>query len=109
MDRLMTTLEKSNPPGSYVRDALGRGMVIAHRVGVNPYKYGFVGGSDIHNGLSASAENAFAGSNEGLSPDRLPDRETAAARIGPFISGDIPADKKRRSEEQTSELQSLMR
>src|SRR3546814_2137468 len=70
MDRLMTTLEKSNPPGSYVRDALGRGMVIAHRVGVNPYKYGIVGGSDIHKGLSASAENAFAGSNEGVSTDR---------------------------------------
>src|SRR3546814_9923240 len=27
MDRLMTTLEKSNPPGSYVRDALGRGKI----------------------------------------------------------------------------------
>src|SRR3546814_7218615 len=70
-------------------------MVIANWLGVNPYKNVFVGGSDIHIGLSATDENVFARRNEGLSPDRHPDRETAAARIGPVISGDITADKKR--------------
>lgn len=48
--------------GNYVREGLGRGMVIAQRAGgVNPFKYGFVGGSDYHNGLSDSGENAYAG------------------------------------------------
>jgi hypothetical protein len=49
----------SKPQGSYVRDALGRGMEIAQRAGgVNPFKYGFVGASDIHTGLSDSSESA---------------------------------------------------
>lgn len=47
--------------GSYVRDALGRGMEIAQRTGgVNPFRYGFVGGSDLHTGLSESSEGAQA-------------------------------------------------
>jgi hypothetical protein len=51
----------SKLPGSYVRDALGRGMEIAQRAGdVNPFKYGFVGASDIHTGLSESSEHAQA-------------------------------------------------
>lgn len=54
--------EENKPGGSYVRDALGRGLSISQRTGgSNPYKYGFVGGSDFHNGLSDSAESAYAG------------------------------------------------
>lgn len=50
------------PAGGYVRDALGRGMKIAQSAGgVNPFKYGFAGGSDFHNGLSDTAENAYSG------------------------------------------------
>lgn len=53
---------KAPPQGSYIRGALGRGMQIAqHAGGVNPYRYGFAGGSDFHNALSDSAENAYAG------------------------------------------------
>jgi hypothetical protein len=55
------TGNSSKQPGSYVRDALGRGMEIAQRAGgVNPFKYGFVGSSDIHTGLSESSEYAQA-------------------------------------------------
>src|SRR5205814_858720 len=42
----------SKPNGSYARDALGRGLVIENKVGVNPYKLGFVSASDLHGGLS---------------------------------------------------------
>lgn len=48
-------------PGSYVRDALGRGLVIENRIGVNPFHFGFAGGSDFHNGLSDSSESAYNG------------------------------------------------
>jgi hypothetical protein len=95
MDRIMTSLEKSSPPGSYVRDALGRGLVLKEKTGSNPFKLGFVGGTDIHNGLSTSAEDAFAGGNEGLSPERMPAKELARARIGPYVRGDITANKNR--------------
>lgn len=43
--------------GSYVRDAYGRGLVIASRVGANPYKFGVEAGSDLHNGMSDSRED----------------------------------------------------
>ena len=48
--------------GSYLRDALGAGLVLQRRLGANPFKYGFVGASDLHSGLSVSAQADYAGS-----------------------------------------------
>jgi len=62
---------KSEPNGSYIRQAFGRGLVIQQRVGVNPYKYGVVGGSDIHNGLSTSDESAMNGLPFGIDPNTM--------------------------------------
>ncbi|MGE3690406.1 MAG: DUF3604 domain-containing protein [Novosphingobium sp.] len=65
--------------GSFVRQALGRGMAIESKIGGNPFKLGFVAASDFHNGLSDSAENAYAG-NSLFSTDpqvNLPDRAFA--------------------------------
>jgi len=50
--------------GSYVREAYGRGLVIASKVGVNPYKFGVEASSDIHTGLSESDEKT-SGPSEG--------------------------------------------
>jgi len=61
----------SKPNGSYIRQAFGRGLVIQSKVGVNPYKYGVVGGSDIHNGLSVSDESGWAGAISGLDPKTM--------------------------------------
>ena len=71
---------KSAPDGSYIRQALGRGLAIQSRVGSNPFAYGFVGASDIHNGLSASNENAFAGHVSGIDPRTMSPRGDAAKR-----------------------------
>ena len=49
--------------GSYLRDALGAGLALQRKLGANPFKYGFVGGSDLHSGLSVSAQADFAGSH----------------------------------------------
>jgi hypothetical protein len=48
--------------GSYLRDALSAGLVLQRNLGTNPFKYGFVGGSDLHSGLSVSAQADYAGS-----------------------------------------------
>ena len=48
-------------PGSYVRNAYGRGLAIEQQVGVNPYKFGLVGASDSHDASSAVEENNFTG------------------------------------------------
>jgi hypothetical protein len=59
MDRLVPRLDlPGKPPGSYTRDALGRGLLIEQRTGVNPYKFGAVGATDFHNGLATAAEGA---------------------------------------------------
>lgn len=78
---------RSNPNGSYIRQAFGRGLVIQSKVGVNPYKYGVVGASDIHNGLSASDEDAFASGISGLDPKTMLPRGDAAKRALGIVKG----------------------
>jgi hypothetical protein len=88
-DTYLVSPEKSDPHGSYLRDALGRGLVIQGRVGANPYKLGFVADSDIHNGLSASAENAFDGRG-GMDPNvNAPDREAVRKAFAPRLAFDF--------------------
>ena len=48
-------------PGDYVRTALLRGLRIEEGVGVNPYKLGFQGATDSHNGLADGNETSYAG------------------------------------------------
>lgn len=45
--------------GSYVREAYGRGLIISKQTGANPFKFGVVGGSDSHNGLSISDSEPY--------------------------------------------------
>lgn len=83
---------KSRPDGSHVRDALGRGLVIEARVGANPYKLGFVAATDFHNGLSDSAESAYAGVSL-FSTDpkaNLPDLEFARAILSQKVDTEAP-------------------
>ena len=61
MDTYLTVDRPSQPPGSYLRDALSRGLVLQRSIGINPYKDGFGGGSDLHGGLSVSAQADYAG------------------------------------------------
>jgi len=88
-DHLLISPAKSKPGGSYVRDALGRGLEISRRAGgVNPFKYGFVGASDFHNGLSDSAENAFVGTFGAVDPTKeLPDLKDFQKRLADVHKG----------------------
>ncbi len=61
-DLVMTELKKpSHFEGEYVREALKRGLAIQARTGINPYKFGVVGSTDSHTGLSTADENNFFG------------------------------------------------
>ena len=57
----------TGPPGddagtSYVRNALGIGLQIEAEIGVNPFRFGFVGATDNHNATpGATDEAAFIG------------------------------------------------
>ena len=86
----LLTFGKSDVNGSYARDGLGRGLVIGKKVGTNPYRYGFVGASDYHNGLSDSRESAYAGHSLFSSDPKvnLPDLEFARAILSQTVGDD---------------------
>ncbi|WP_165310239.1 DUF3604 domain-containing protein [Vibrio ziniensis] len=54
------TIQKFNGRGfvkeNYVRYGLGRGIKYKSELGINPFKYGFVGGTDSHNGTPSNVE-----------------------------------------------------
>jgi len=45
----------------YARSALKTGLKLEQELGTNPYKFGLIGSSDAHNGLSALEEENFFG------------------------------------------------
>jgi len=47
--------------GDYTRSALKRGLAIEARIGINPYKFGMIGSTDQHSGISAAEEDNFWG------------------------------------------------
>ena len=47
--------------GSYLRHALGRGLKQEAEMGFNPFKFGFIGSSDSHNGGGSYHEDDFMG------------------------------------------------
>jgi hypothetical protein len=53
----------------YARAALKRGMKYEEALGVNPYKFGMVGSTDSHVGLSAVEEDNYFGKVSLLEPD----------------------------------------
>jgi hypothetical protein len=53
----------------YAREALKTGLKLAASLGVNPYKFGFVGSTDSHTSLSTSGENNFFGKHSGVEPE----------------------------------------
>ena len=52
----------------YLRQALKDGLRLEQQLGVNPFKYGFAGGTDTHNGLTAAEEDNFYGKFVGAEP-----------------------------------------
>jgi len=57
----------------YARSALKNGLKLEAALGVNPYKFGLVGSSDAHTGLTAMEEDNFFGKTtpQEPSPERL--------------------------------------
>lgn len=60
---LLATDIKGKVDGSYIRQGYGKGQEIAARTGVNPFKYGLVGASDFHSGITSTEENNFPGAH----------------------------------------------
>lgn len=54
--------------GSYIREALKRGLTIEEQTGVNPYKFGLIGSTDSHTALATGDEDNFFGKHTGNEP-----------------------------------------
>lgn len=75
-------------PGEYAREGLKRGLALEEKLGTNPYKFGMVGATDSHTGLSTAEEDNFFGKSTSVEPS--PERIEH-----PFIEnemGKIPGD-----------------
>lgn len=59
--KLSVNSEFSEPKGSYIRDALRRGIEMEHNDGYNPYRFGVIGSTDGHNAASPVEEDDFFG------------------------------------------------
>ena len=83
---------RSQPAGSTIRDAYGRGLVIEERAGANPYKMGVIGASDYHSALSEEGEDAVYGSKafNGVAADFDVPRSHVESMFGPG-EPEIPA------------------
>ena len=65
----------------YARTALQIGLQLEQDLGVNPYKFGLIGATDSHTGLSTAAEENFFGKHAGTEPS--PERwEHPMAKVG---------------------------
>lgn len=53
----------------YAREALKTGLKLEASLGVNPYKFGFVGSTDSHTSLSTAEEDNFFGKHSGVEPE----------------------------------------
>ncbi len=58
----------------YARSALRNGLKLEQELGVNPYKFGLIGSTDAHTGLSAIDEDNFWGKTSSSEPN--PERAT---------------------------------
>lgn len=73
--------------GSYVREALKRGLELTLAVGANPFKMGMIGSTDSHTSLATADENNFFGKhsgNEANNPKRALEPQNLGTREGRF-------------------------
>jgi hypothetical protein len=63
MGNLDLSVEKSPEmlPGEYARSGLKRGLELEDKLGINPFKFGLVGASDTHVGLTTMDNDNFFG------------------------------------------------
>jgi len=73
----------------YAREALKNGLKLERKLGTNPYKFGMVGATDSHTGLTTAEEENFFGKSTSVEPSK--DRVShpfVKSKLGE-ISGDM--------------------
>jgi len=84
-DSIQENSDRTFHKRDFVREGLKIGLSYEQKLGVNPFKYGFIGGTDNHNGLpSAVAEDSFIG---GHGPEDGSVERRRKAGVGGWIDG----------------------
>jgi len=73
-------LSKAMMPTNYLRPGLLQGMMHEQKLGVNPFKFGIIGGTDVHNSLTSIEEDNFYGKHVDQEPS--PGRWEHASKKG---------------------------
>ena len=61
-------LSREMMPTNYLRSGLQQGMMWESKLGANPFKFGFIGGTDVHNSLTSIEEDNFYGKHVNQEP-----------------------------------------
>ncbi|SHE71515.1 Protein of unknown function [Microbulbifer donghaiensis] len=72
----------------YVRSGLMRGLEFQEKLNANPYKFGMIGSTDSHTGISAIEEDNFAGKGQ---HDNIPAKRSHPTGIGSSKGWDMGA------------------
>lgn len=63
-DSIQASSDRTFTKGNFVRSGVTKGLALGQQLGVNPFKLGFVGGTDNHNGMMGDVdEDGFVGSH----------------------------------------------
>jgi hypothetical protein len=90
METKIASVEPSRPEGSYVRDALVRGLAMEETEGFNPFRFGLVGSSDTHVGAGSFDETNYW-SKVGI-VDGTPAQRGSVPLPEPDAKGNVYAD-----------------
>jgi hypothetical protein len=74
-------------PREYAREAYKRGLAYEANLGANPFKFGMIGSTDSHTGLSTAEENNYYGKIVALEPTADPIRFSEPL-VGRFSKSD---------------------
>ena len=78
-------------PRDYVRNTLKLGMEVKAATGVNPYRLGFVGGTDTHAGTPGAVQEQTFEGHHGATDDEL-DEHLAVPASGGFLALSVDAN-----------------
>jgi hypothetical protein len=89
----VSTQLPSEPNGSYIRQALQRGLTFEEKVGANPYKFGFIGGSDTHTAAISDDESNYHGKMGVMDKTTVLRGSTPMSELQAYAFRKVGADK----------------
>jgi hypothetical protein len=84
-ESLATYSDRTYKPQNFVRWAVTKGLDHEAKLGVNPWKLGFVGGTDNHNGAPSDVDEATYNGSHGVADGTVEERRTG--EIDGWIKG----------------------